>query len=130
MILSAAWTPFEQPTFLTAGRDKSVKIWQVVENEVQLRCTVTAAAAVTAVACNSRIINGGIMFAYGTETGDIGVGFIRPETAETYDVSVMASELSPDKTINQIVWRSSTNADTQQMAVVSDDTSLRLYNVE
>jgi elongator complex protein 2 len=130
MILDAAWAPFEQPVFLTAGRDKTVKIWQITEAEVQLKGNVTATAAVTAVACNNRTINGGMMFAFGTENGELGVGCTQPDTLESSDVSLIATELSPAKPINQIVWRPDAGDNVQQMAVASDDTSLRVYNVQ
>ena len=126
MILSAAWAALAPATFLTAGRDKTVKIWRVGEADVELVGTVAAGAPVTAVACG-----GAGVFAFGTEAGGIGVGRLRGEGTEQIAVTMVAAELAPAKTVNQIVWRPGRSAEeTQQMAVVADDCSLRMYNVE
>ena len=130
MILGAAWTPLEQPTFVTAGRDKSVKIWQIVENDVQLKATVSANAAVTAVACNGVHSGGKIMFAFGTENGEISVASASPDALDQAQVSIVKADLVPAKTINQIVWRPGrADGEPQQIAVASDDTTLRIFNV-
>jgi elongator complex protein 2 len=43
---------------------------------------------------------------------------------------MVSAELAPAKTINQIVWRPGRSAEQdQQIAVATDDTSLRVYNV-
>ncbi|KAF1847764.1 RNA polymeras-like protein II Elongator subunit [Cucurbitaria berberidis CBS 394.84] len=130
MILSATWTPLEQPTFITAGRDKSVRLWQIEDNDVQLKATVTASAAVTAAACNSKLFNNKIMFAFGTENGDISIGSAPVDALNKADVAIIQSELSSAKTINQIAWRPREVGGQQQIAVASDDTSLRIFNIE
>ena len=66
MILGAAWTALAKPTFLTAGRDKSVKIWQIDNDAVELKGSVAASAAVTAVACNRETGDSTVQFAFGT----------------------------------------------------------------
>ncbi|CAN9187702.1 unnamed protein product [Alternaria alternata] len=130
MILGAAWTPLEVPTFMTAGRDKSVKIWQIVDNDVQLKATIPANAAVTAVSCNNVLPGGKIMFAYGTENGEIGIANTPSDALDKVEVSMVKAELVPAKTINQIVWRlARAEGEQQQIAVASDDTSLRVFNV-
>ncbi|KAI4674864.1 uncharacterized protein J4E84_010305 [Alternaria hordeiaustralica] len=130
MILGAAWTALEQPTFMTAGRDKSVKIWQIIENDVQLKATVSANAAVTAVACNGVHLGENIMFAFGTENGEIGVASASPDALDQAQVSMVKADLVPAKTINQIVWRPGrADGEPQQIAVASDDTTLRVFNV-
>jgi elongator complex protein 2 len=129
MILGAAWTPLEQLTFLTAGRDKSVKIWQITDTDVQLKATVAVNASVTAVACSGAQPGGKVLFAFGTENGEISIGSAASDALEKVDVSAIASELQPTKTINQIVWRPGRQDGEQQIAVVSDDTSLRIFNV-
>jgi elongator complex protein 2 len=94
MILGAAWKPLEQPNFVTAGRDKTVKIWQITNAEVQLKGTIAAAAAVTAVACSSQIINGRGFIAFGTETGDIGIGSTVTDTLDKVDVTMVSAGIS------------------------------------
>ena len=128
MILNCAWTAIEQPTFLTAGRDKSIKIWQITDTEVQLKGTVSANAAVTAVASSSKVVDSKTCFAFGTENGEIGVASITAETLDSAVVTMISKDISPAKTINQIVWRPGRNGG-QQIAVATDDSSVRVYNV-
>ncbi|KZM18505.1 Elongator subunit elp2 [Ascochyta rabiei] len=130
MILNCAWTPLEQATFLTAGRDKSVKVWQIVDSEVQLKGTVTADAAVTAVASNEKVLDGKIWFAFGTETGEISIATAVTDTLDSIAVTIMDANISPAKTINQIDWRPNRDEErSQQIAVAADDSSVRVYNV-
>ncbi|RMZ70446.1 rna polymerase ii elongator subunit [Pyrenophora seminiperda CCB06] len=132
MILGAAWTPLvETPIFLTAGRDKSVKIWRVAEGEVELVKAVMVDAAVTAVACCAVVIENKVMFAFGTENGDVGVATAAVDGLDKVEVSMLAKELLPAKSVNQIVWRPGSRGDggRQQIAVASDDTSVRVFSV-
>jgi elongator complex protein 2 len=129
MILGASWTSCEQPTFMTAGRDKSVKMWQITDSEVQLKGTVATEAAVTALACGDQPHQDRVLFAFGTESGAIGVGRVHNDAMDNAEVTMLKPEIVPAQTINQIVWRPGRTQDTQQMAIVSDDTSMRLYNV-
>ncbi|KAF1833401.1 WD40 repeat-like protein [Decorospora gaudefroyi] len=142
MILGAAWTPLlKTPTFLTAGRDKCVKVWQLTDDddddtEVKLKTTVAANAAVTAVACNATLSSDGkVVFAFGTENGEMGVGSLPADDDDDdalwdqVDVSMVRTDLLSAKTINQIVWRPGSREEELQVAVASDDTSLRIFNV-
>jgi elongator complex protein 2 len=129
MVLGASWTTLTPPTFMTAGRDKSVKIWQINDSEVLLKGSVAAEAAVTAVACSGQLHQDQVLFAFGTEHGEVGIGKVASDAMDKTEVTMLKAEIVPAKTVNQIVWRPGRGADVQQMAVVSDDTSLRLYNV-
>jgi elongator complex protein 2 len=129
MILGASWTSFEQPIFMTAGRDKSVKIWQITDADVELKGSVATGAAVTAVACSSQLHQGCVVFAFGTETGEVGIGKASTDSLDKAKVTMVKAELVPAKAVNQVVWRPGRAQDRQQVAVVSDDTSMRLYNV-
>ncbi|KAH9865965.1 hypothetical protein J1614_008529 [Plenodomus biglobosus] len=130
MILGGCWAPLEQPTFLTAGRDKMVKTWQIGETEVLLKGTVAANAAVTAVACNQNIsASAQVQFAFGTESGEISVARTSADGLDSVKVLPVDAELLPTKTINQVVWRPG-QVGGQQLAVASDDSSLRILNIE
>ncbi|KAH6625203.1 RNA polymeras-like protein II Elongator subunit [Boeremia exigua] len=130
MILNCAWAPLEQPTFLTAGRDKTVKIWQIVGDEVQLKGTVAANASVTAVASSGSVVNNATWFAFGTETGEVGIASASVDALDRIEVTQVVAELAPVKTINQIVWRPGrSELQGQQIAVATDDSSVHIYNV-
>ena len=130
MILSCAWTPLEQPTFLTAGRDRSVKIWQITDTEVQRKCEIEVEASVTTVASCEKVIDGAVLFAFGTKTGSVWIKCMKVESPRDADVHKISTEISPAKIINQIVWRPGREGDQgQQIAVAADDSSVRVYNV-
>ncbi|KAF1962076.1 WD40 repeat-like protein [Byssothecium circinans] len=129
MILGAAWTPLQQSVFLTAGRDKSVKIWEITNDGVQLKGTVPATAAVTAVSCNRHLSQGRLQFAFGMENGQINICMASTEALDKVTVTTVNAELSPAKGINQISWRPVRGDLKQQIAVASDDSSVRIYNV-
>lgn len=129
MILGASWTSIMSPTFLTAGRDKSVKIWQINDDAVMLKGSVAASAAVTAVACNREAKEGMLQFAYGTEGGELVVGMAEVEALDKITTVAVGSEISPAKGVNQIVWRPERNGAVQQMAVASEDSSVRIFDV-
>jgi elongator complex protein 2 len=129
MILGASWSPLERPTFLTSGRDKTVKIWQIENNEVVAKGSVTSTAAVTAVACNRECSGDALQFAFGTETGELYIALTAVAELDKVTVTKLSAEMSPTKTINQIAWRPSRTGLTQQVAVASDDSSIRIFNV-
>ena len=131
MILGAAWTPLQKPTFLTAGRDKSVKIWQVGDEGGALQGSVPASAAVTAISCDRQINDGHVQFAFGTEGGDLQVGRSKADELDKVALVGVGKEVLPAKAINQIVWRPAKVSSEQavQMAVASEDSSVRIFNV-
>lgn len=131
MILGAAWTPLEKPTFLTAGRDKSVKIWQVGEEGVTLKGSVAASAAVTAVSCHQVVGDGNVQFAFGTEGGELQFGTAKVEELDKVALVAVGKEVSPAKAINQIVWRPTKgpSGGKVHMAVASEDSSVRIFDV-
>ena len=82
MILSASWAPVDVRIFATAGRDKVVKIWELVQNEQgwESKCltTMTYPVAVTAVDFAPRIGRDGLAIAVGTENGGVSVSMMGP----------------------------------------------------
>ncbi|KAF2654003.1 RNA polymeras-like protein II Elongator subunit [Lophiostoma macrostomum CBS 122681] len=131
MILGAAWTALEEPTFLTVGRDKTVKIWQLAADEVQLKGTVKTESAVTAVHCNRKTALASLVFAYGTEDGQIAIGRTTSPTFDPIHITRVDAQMSPARTINQLAWRPKTDGQRRdQLAVVSDDSSVRIYGLD
>lgn len=72
MILNTCWAPVEVGrVFATAGRDKSVKVWKLNNETSECLTTIAATSAVTAVNIAPRLVQGGLMVAMGTETGEV-----------------------------------------------------------
>lgn len=142
MILDAVWAPSapssapaSPPTFLTAGRDKAVKIWQISPSgTVDLKATVSASVAVTAVACCPASSNTDLAFAFGTETGEIGLVTCPVEElgAKDLEVSKVPADVAPARAITAIKWRPARGGSEkkEQIAVASEDATVRVYDVE
>ncbi|KAF2733902.1 WD40 repeat-like protein [Polyplosphaeria fusca] len=130
MILDCSWTPLDQSTFMTASRDKTIKIWQLAGKEVQLKSTVTLTAPVTAVQCLQQRQEGAILFAYGTESGEVGIGKVEPTALDQAEMTKIAMSLCAAKTINQVAWRPWKEGHRDlQLAIASDDSSVRILNI-
>lgn len=78
MILSASWAPLVAGRiFATVGRDKVVKMWKLVDEEVPMKSecltTVTFSTAVTAVDIALQVIRDQLTVAVGTEVGEVSI---------------------------------------------------------
>jgi len=72
MILSCCWAPVDAGRmFVTAGRDKTVKIWMFDEESCECRATITLASPVTAADISPQIFRDVLIIASGTETGEV-----------------------------------------------------------
>jgi len=72
MILDACWAPMEAGrTFVTAGRDKTVKIWRMDDVNVECTATIIASSPVTAVDVAPLLLRDNLSLVVGTETGDV-----------------------------------------------------------
>ena len=72
MILDACWAPAEAGRiFATAGRDKTVKIWQMSASEIDCIITIVASSAVTAIDIASIMLQRNLLLAIGTDMGGV-----------------------------------------------------------
>jgi elongator complex protein 2 len=141
MILDGSWAPTAAGRiFATAGRDKSVKIWAWADDKIECQQTISALLPVTAVAFLPQIVDDALWVAHGLEDGTVAVTVIAINGFEVRRRIQIDETLAPSKTINQLSWRPSRPevlngvADEKhprlyQLAVASDDTSLRLYSI-
>ncbi|KAF2269747.1 RNA polymeras-like protein II Elongator subunit [Lojkania enalia] len=130
MILDASWALLEQPIFLTASRDKSVKIWQILGKEAHLKTTISSTSPVTAVESYVRSVQDKLIFAYGTERGEIAIGVTEASAVDQVQITKLVETICPARTINELVWRPNRVDDRKhQLAAASDDGSVRIYNI-
>ncbi|CAG8072834.1 unnamed protein product [Penicillium olsonii] len=134
MILGAAWAPATTDyVFATAGRDKSVKIWQQSEGTFVCKATVPLTSAVSAIAFLPTTYKGSFVIAVGEDSGVVSIQRITAETFEVSHVVTLDREISPSKTITQLSWRpvlaEAESKDQFELAVASEDTSTRIYAV-
>lgn len=87
MILSASWAPLQAGVaFATAGRDKATRLWKMKPDGVVCCTTIAASSPVTAIDILPRCVNGSIIVAAGTETGEISVYSLGLSTFEVRNV--------------------------------------------
>lgn len=134
MILDCAWSP-SGGVFATAGRDKSVKVWRVTAEDVELVKTMPVEAPVTALAfapgAGERV-----QMAYGTEQGRIGIVSVDGDGDgwKGARVEAVRAELGPARAVTSLRWRPCRKDDGKseqgrELAVASEDGGLRLLRV-
>lgn len=134
MILDCSWAPSEAGNvFATAGRDKSVKLWRRTDATFELVQSVSAEAAVTAVAFHADLHANAMKLAYGTEDGSISIVDINSTDLMALKTATVSKEIQPSATVNALRWRPDgshgMNSNEVQLGVVSDDHSLRILSV-
>jgi elongator complex protein 2 len=137
MILDAAWAPVSEiHTFATAGRDKSVKIWQLAERSFVCKTTITLKSSVTAISFLPQEQAGSFFLATGEDSGELSLYRIATDGLEATHLVSVDRLISPSKTITQLAWQPSIEKyDLRQgesnlkLAVASEDTSTRIYAV-
>ncbi|KAJ5358535.1 Elongator complex protein 2 [Penicillium cataractarum] len=135
MILGAAWAPTTaERIFVTAGRDKSVKIWQKTEDAFTCKTTIALTSAVSAVAFFPTPYKNNFILAAGEDTGAVSIHSIAADSLEAQHIVTIDRLIAPSKTITQLSWRPVPVADVDsrthfELAVASEDTSTRIYAI-
>lgn len=135
MILGAAWAPITtEPVFATAGRDKSVKIWQKTDDTFTCKTTVALTSAVTAVAFLPAPYKNAFILAAGEDSGAISIYRVASDSLEAQHVVTVDQLIAPSRAITQLSWRpvSASESDYRtrfELAVASEDTSTRIYTI-
>lgn len=141
MILDCSWAPSDVgAVFATAGRDKTVKIWRLDDGKEDCAVSIIATAPVTAISFANDMASQRLRLAYGTEQGDLHIVEVSKGLEVVEDHQIWKA-LLPSKAINALRWRpdtrshgmqsgnGSTRSSFAQLAVASDDSSLRIVNV-
>lgn len=142
MILGAAWAPrLENPVFATAGRDKSVKLWQMASGSFECKSAIPLRSPVTALSFLENVQNGFFILAAGEDNGKVSLHQISTDSLEARHLTSIDKLISPSKAITELSWRpvlmglngpSSEEAPNEskfELAVASEDTSTRIYAI-
>lgn len=136
MILDCCWAPAAVgQVFATAGRDKSVKIWRLLEDKAECISTHVASASLTAIAFDQRLHEGGLLLATGDETGKISLVRLYHDTLAIQSIEHVPFAIRPSKAITSLRWRLEGKVEgvSQEnrsfLAAASDDHSVRIYSV-
>jgi elongator complex protein 2 len=136
MILDAAWAPqVANPVFATAGRDKSVKLWEKVEDSFACKTTISLENSVTAVSVLPSVFDASFFLATGEESGKLSIYQVTVDGLEARHVATVDRSVSPSRAITQLSWRPSHLKDVRdtecrfELAVASEDSSVRVYAI-
>lgn len=134
MILGAAWIPSPNtPAFATAGRDKTVKLWQMTEGEFVCKSTISVKDPVTAISFLPTQHRNAFCLAVGEDNGAISLHKVVVESLETSQIMSFDKLSSPSRSITCLSWRPGPDNVNErskfELAVASEDTSLRIYDV-
>jgi elongator complex protein 2 len=134
MILGAAWAPATtEPVFATAGRDKSVKIWQKAEDTFVCKTTMALTSAVSAIAFLPVPYKNSFVLAAGEDSGAVSIHRISSDSHEAQHVVTIDKLIAPSRAITRLSWRppiaGADSYDRFELAVASEDTSTRIYTI-
>ncbi|KAK9474009.1 WD40-repeat-containing domain protein [Dipodascopsis tothii] len=126
IIWDAAWAPATLgPVFVTASRDKTLKIWTVRDGAVALLATERLPAPVTAV--DVVLAGADALVAAGLDDGGVHVFRLADPTVGLKSLFVLSAPRSPSRGITRVAWRPESELPT--LAVASEDTSVRVYEL-
>ncbi|KAF9892182.1 hypothetical protein FE257_002588 [Aspergillus nanangensis] len=135
MILDADWAPApENLIFATAGRDKSVKLWQLEEGAFVCKTAIPLKSSVTAISFLPLMQKDSFALAAGEENGGVSIHQVVASSLEVNHITSIDKLISPSKAITQLLWRppvlnAGEGSCAYELAVASEDTSLRVYSI-
>jgi elongator complex protein 2 len=131
MIMGCSWAPLEGGRlFATAGRDRHVKLWIQDGEKFVEKLVLTAETPVTAVAFLPRLIGGKICLAGALETGLVLIHVISVEGLVLRCSIALPKWVCPSKSVTGVSWRNSSDVDTFEIAVASEDASVKLFRLD
>ena len=130
--------------FATAGRDKSVKIWAQEGNSFVCKATISISHPVTAIEFLSTLVDNQLCLAVGEDTGQISIHWVAVDKLEVGKCNFLCKSHCPSKAVVQVSWRpvrnslgtgdsngelfrNSDKSDVLELAVASEDSSVRIY---
>ncbi|KAL8728541.1 MAG: hypothetical protein Q9181_005319, partial [Wetmoreana brouardii] len=139
MILSGCWAPTTAGGIIvTGGRDKTSKLWLVLDASKEPKQTLTASAPITAVDMLSHLVRDMLVLAVATEGGDVSIYFLDVATLAVKSFYSLEDTLRPLNSITQLLWRPLPAGEDEsrdghesigQVALSSDDCSLRIFSI-
>ncbi len=106
MILDATWlTGTKTPSFITAGRDKSVKIWSSAPaaHDFRLKTSIARKTPVTAV--SATLYGTRPVLAVGEDHGSISLHILDVDELKVSTSIEVPAYLCPSRSVNRLAWR-------------------------
>ncbi|KAK6529595.1 hypothetical protein TWF281_008766 [Arthrobotrys megalospora] len=139
VIFDGKWVPVEAGRlFVTAARDKTVKVWELQGQEWGCTETVKFEEPITAIDILDRVVESGggrfVVLAVGLESGVWSVYKAKVKESGGIEAwekwTAVDGYIVPDKTITQIAWRPTAEGTSFEVAISSEDGSVRIYDVQ
>jgi len=100
MVLGAAWAPLAaRRAFVTAGRDKYVRLWVAENDRFQLQTSIEAQSSVTCVEFLQQVCEDSIILAAGTEKGDVLL-----HSFDSISLAILATQAIERRCVNGLSW--------------------------
>ncbi|KAK6334936.1 hypothetical protein TWF718_010376 [Orbilia javanica] len=139
IIFDGKWVPLEAGrAFVTAARDKTVKVWELQDKEWGCIETVKFEEPITAIDILDRVVDldGGrfVALAVGLESGAWSV--YRAKVKESGGTEgwerwiEVDGYITPAQAITQIAWRPTGEDKSFEVAISSEDSSVRIYDIQ
>ncbi|CDK26138.1 unnamed protein product [Kuraishia capsulata CBS 1993] len=132
ILWDCAWLPqtVTKTKFFTASRDKTVKLWKIIDSDLEIVSSVKLADSVTAIAVLDRDDDGKVILAAGLDNGSISIFRVDPETGDFSLQEELINSITPALRVSRLSFRPSINGTLIELAAASDDTTTRIYSVE
>ncbi|EDO19176.1 hypothetical protein Kpol_1050p33 [Vanderwaltozyma polyspora DSM 70294] len=129
IIWDCVWLPEEYGNgFLTASRDKTVKLWKYGNDNYELETSIKLTAAVTSISVMQKLLNNNLIIAIGLEDGSIHIYKYSKDSFE--QVIELDNAITPAGRISRLRWSNLENSGSFLLGVGSSDTSTRIYSVQ
>lgn len=134
MILDAAWSQSAFTCFfVTAGRDKLVKVWQLDGTTFVFRSSISRQLPITSIAFTCDEKQRLASLAVGEENGQISIHVLDASTLKLAASMGIDVAICPSKAVTRLAWRpkiaENDCMDGSQLAVASADSSVRIMHI-
>lgn len=131
IIWDASWLPQSTNQFVTGSRDKSIKLWEVCDNQAILKGTLKTSAPITSVSVYSHLLENGCgVLAVGNEEGQISLYTVNSLCEEPISLTCeVDSALLPATRVSKLAFSRKIVDDKLLLAVGSTDSSVRVFSI-
>ncbi|ODQ67411.1 WD40 repeat-like protein [Nadsonia fulvescens var. elongata DSM 6958] len=126
IIWDCSWAPSEfGHVFLTASRDKTVRVWALEEGVWVNKNISKFNEPITAIDAHQVTFDDNLLIAIGLDNGDVYIHSLN-KNFELVEIAKISEDQKPDLRVSRISW----NPKNKRFAVSSEDTSVRIFELD